>query len=212
MRAVLLVGLFALAACVPTGSEPLAVMPTLTPTAELVCIRVALEVQVDDDAGALAATEAAFLGEIIDISPTHFNQDSGEYYEDALAIHTVTYRVIEPIVDEIGLGPEVTLTSTAGSPVDGGEVEVAEGNVRCYGVTVAHEFEVGQEMVVLAGRRELPWHLAGQREVLAFATWPPYSYFSSEEGLYQRAFTELPPMTLDELSDYIRRWRAENGG
>ncbi len=213
MRVVLLVCLLALAACAPAGSEPLAVMPTPTPTVEIVCIRVVFEVIVSGDADVLAQTEAAFLGEVTAISPTHFNQDSGQYYTDAMGIHTITFRVIEPIVDEIGLGPDVTLTSMAGSPVDNGHVDIEGGNVACYDIQVSHEFAVGQQMVVLARRGEIVWREGGTREVLSFAAWPPDAYFAQDErGLYRRNNTELPPMTLEELSARILEWRAANGG
>ena len=187
-------------------------MPTPTPTVEIVCIRVIFEVIVSGDADVLTVTEAAFLGEVTAISPTHFNQDSGQYYPDAMGIHTITFRVIEPIVDEIGLGPEVTLTTIGGSPVDNGHVDIAGGNVACYDTQVAHSFAVGQQMVVMARRNEIVWREGGTHEVLAFAAWPTYAYFSASQGLYRRDNTELPPMTLEELSQTIRQWRAENGG
>ena len=209
MRIVLLICLLALAACAPAGVEPAAVLPSPTPTVEIVCIRVIFEVMVSGDADVLAEMEAAFLGEVIAISPTHFNQDSGQYYTDAMGIHTITFRVIEPIVDEIGLGPEVTLTSMAGSPVDNGHVDIEGGSVACYDIQVSHEFAVGQQMVVLARRNEIVWREGGTREVLYFAAWPEYAYFAADEqGLYRRNNTALPAMTLEELSAYIREWRA----
>jgi len=181
-------------------------------TPERICLDVTLDVAIAGDADVLAETEAAFLGEVIAISPTHFNQDSGQYYAGAEAIHTVTFRVIEPIVDEIGLGPEVTLTSMAGSPVDKGHVEIEGGDIDCYDVTVSHQFAVGQEMVVLARRGEIAWREGGRREVLGFAAWPTDATFSSGGGVYRRNNSELPAMTLEELGAYIRERRAENGG
>ena len=175
---------------------------------ERICLNVELVVAMSSDADVLAETEAAFLGEVTAISPTHFNQDSGEYYAGAEGIHTVTLRVIEPIVDEIGLGPEVTLTNMAGSPVDKGHVEIEDADVDCYDVTVSHQFEVGQEMVVLARRHEIPWYPGGTREVLAFAAWPTEAYFSGGSGQYRRNNSELPPMTFDELSGTSQEWRA----
>lgn len=211
MRIVLLVFLLTLVACAPASAEPAATTPALTLMEERICIQVMYEVAIANDADALAATEAAFLGEVIAISPTHFNQDSGEYYAGAEAIHTVTFRVIEPLVDEIGLGPEVTLTSMAGSPVDKGHVELEGGDIDCYDVTVSHQFAVGQEMVVLARRGEIAWYPGGAREVLAFAAWPTDATFSGGGGLYRRNNTELPAMTYEELSAYVREWRAANG-
>jgi hypothetical protein len=211
MRVVLLVSfLFVLVACRPAGLEPAAVLPTPTPTVEIDCIRVVFEIAIAGDADVLAETEAAFLGEVTAISPTHFNQDSGQYYPDAMGLHTVTFRVIEPIVDEIGLGPEVTLTSLAGSPVDKGHVDIEGGNVACYDIHVSHQFAIGQQMVVLARRSEIAWLEGGTREVLAFAAWPTDAYFSADEqGHYRRNNSELPGMTFDELSAYIREQRAD---
>ncbi len=177
-------------------------------TPERVCLDLTLDAAVAGDADVLAQTEAAFLGEVTAISPTHFNQDSGQYYGGAEAIHTVTFRVIEPLVDEIGLGPEVSLTSLAGSPVDKGHVELEGADIDCYDVTVSHQFAVGQEMVVLARRSEIAWREGGTREVLAFAAWPTDAYFSGGSGQYRRNNSELPGMTLAELSEYIQEWRA----
>jgi hypothetical protein len=68
-------------------------------------------------------------------------------------------------------------------------------------------------MVVLARRGEIVWRVGGTREVLSFAAWPPDAYFAQDErGLYRRNNTELPPMTLEELSARILEWRAANGG
>jgi hypothetical protein len=60
MRVVLLVSiLFVLVACRPAGLEPAAVLPTPTPTVEIVCIRDVFEIMIDSDADVLAETEAA---------------------------------------------------------------------------------------------------------------------------------------------------------
>ena len=208
MRTMLLVLLFAfaLAACVPTGGEPAAVLPS--PTPELEAIRVMADWIIPRDEELLAVADAVFLGEVTAISPTHFNQDSGAYYTDAMGIHTVTFRVVDSIVDDIGLGPEVTLTVSAGSPVDNGSVAVESGSVRHYQINVAHDLAVGDEIVVVAGGREFAWLEGGRREVLSFADSPMWSYFArDEQGNYQRRDSELPAMTFEELSAYIRNQR-----
>ena len=59
MRTMLLVCLLALAACRPAGLEPAAVLPTPTPTVEIVCIWDVFEIMIASDADMLAETEAA---------------------------------------------------------------------------------------------------------------------------------------------------------
>lgn len=95
----------------------------------------------------------------------------------------------------------------AGSPVDKGHVEIENGDIDCYDVTVSHQFAVGQQMVVLARRGEIAWLEGGTREVLSFAAWPTDAYFSGGQGSYRRNNSELPAMTFEELSAYIRNRR-----
>ena len=92
--------------------------------------------------------------------------------------------------------------------MDKGHVELEGADIDCYDVTVSHQFAVGQEMVVLARRSEIAWREGGTREVLAFAAWPTDAYFSGGSGQYRRNNSELPGMTLAELSEYIQEWRA----
>lgn len=196
----LCLGLGLVAACRPTPEAP---GEAVSPTPEMK-IRLILEPIIASDADALAAAEVIFLGEVTAISPTRFNQDSGEYWDGAMPVHMVTFRVVEPLVDEIGLAREVTLTEMAGSPADVGttRVQTAEGEAQ-YEATVSHQLTIGQEVVVLAARREFAWR-EGTRETLGFAVWAGDSYFFSDgQGNYRRNNSELPPMTLEELSSYI---------
>lgn len=195
----LCVGAVLPAACRSTPSSA----PISGPTPELAGIRVILDRAIESDEGLLAAAEAVFLGEVIAISPTRFNQDSGDYYDGAMGVHTVTFRLIQPIVDEIGLGEEVTLTSGGGSPIDDGRVVLQGQSIQSYEITVPHELATGQEVVVFAARGELAWR-GGTRETLGFAVWAGDSYFYSDnQGQYRRDNSELSPMTMDELVDYV---------
>ncbi len=209
MRTLLLVFLLALAACGQPPLEPPVAKDE--PTPELTAIRVIVDWIIPGDEALLAAADAIFLGEVTALSPTTFNQDSGAYYDEAMALHTVTFRVVDRIVDDIGLGPEVTLTVSAGSPADNGSVAVESGSVRHYQINVAHELMVGDEVVVVAGDREFAWLEGGTRQVLSFADSPMWSYFArDEQGNYSRRDSTLPPMTYEALSAYIREWWAAN--
>lgn len=74
--AVLIVGLMS-AAC-----RPVPPAPTPEPTLLLESIRAILDYINSSDADVLTAAEAIFLGQVTAVSPTHFNQDSGEYYTE----------------------------------------------------------------------------------------------------------------------------------
>jgi hypothetical protein len=67
--------------------------------------------------------------------------------------------------------------------------------------------------VLVVGLLSAACREGGMRAVLDFGAWPSEGVFTKDsQGNYQRENTELPPMTLVELSRYIRQWRAENGG
>jgi hypothetical protein len=66
----------------------------------------------------IAEADAIFVGQVTDISPTSWNQDSGEYWEQeiegttltAMPIHQLELAVTQPIVNEIGLSETAVLT------------------------------------------------------------------------------------------------------
>jgi hypothetical protein len=128
-----------LAACVV--AEPAATpSPTPVPDTQQEVVHVILDYasvpyeQIIDD------SEAIFLGQVVDISPTNWNQDSGEYWHGGLPVHTIEARVLQRIVDSIELADEVTVTQVGYSPLEG-----------------HYSLAAGQRAVFFIVRREIAW-------------------------------------------------------
>ena len=64
---------------------------------------------------------AIFVGKIVSISPTQWNQDSGEYWNNPeegfeIPIHYIEVDVLKPIVDTVKLGTHVKIAVLSESP------------------------------------------------------------------------------------------------
>ncbi len=113
-----------------------------------------------------------FAGKVLDISPTRWNQDSGEYWTEtteegmtaegeqltttlsAWPVYEVRLSVTQPIIDKIGVNQEVVLTLLGKSPIE------AVINDTTNGIQVDAEtvnLQIGQELVVFAIQTELAW-------------------------------------------------------
>lgn len=128
----------------------------------------------------LAEAELIFAGTVLAISPTRWNQDSGEYWTETTEegttaegerlttthspwpVYEVELSVTRPIVDEIGVGSEVVLTLLGKSPIDDAASDTenaiqvdAEKNITVDADTV--NLQIGQELVVFAIQTELAW-------------------------------------------------------
>jgi hypothetical protein len=120
-------------------------------------------------------SDVIFLGEVVNISSTKWNQDSGAPWSDkneglGLPLHSIDLEVLQPIVDTLGLGKHVTLTVVGTSPLDGGQVD--------------YDLKAGEQAIIFAVQRELAWR-GGTRSVLRLVNAPQFSYFKLEDnGLY----------------------------
>lgn len=116
-----------------------------------------------------------FVGTVLNVSTTKWNQDSGEYWEtttdegvneqeellttthSAWPVHEVELTVLQPIVGNIGDGETIILTIFGKSPI----VETVSNNgsetVRVAG-TPPHSLKIGQEIIVFAVRTEIAWY------------------------------------------------------
>ena len=133
-------------------------------------------------------SEVIFLGKVMDISPTRWNQDDGTQWQDeatgfGLQLHYVEFEVIKPIVDGLDIGSQATITILGPSPLDG----FAE-----------HNLKVDDEAVVFAVQRELAWQ-SGSKTILRLTNAPMNSNFIlKEDGVYS-AEPDSPPVLLKDL-------------
>ncbi len=162
-----------------------------------------------------------FVGQVVHITPTRWNQDSGEYWDEeetpdldsALLYHEIELTVIRPVVDTLGVGEKVILTVLGNSPV-GPQPEVPGLRINSRPVIIedsdspVHDLKVGDQAVVFAERREIAWR-GGMRPALMLMGYPQDSYLvQGEDGLYHFWRPELePPVSLETLIAQIAERR-----
>lgn len=148
-------------------------------------------------------SDVIFVGKVVSISPTTWNQDSGEYWVDkssdgsikdvGLQIHRIKFEISRIIADRIGYSDKLLEITVVGrSPLDqNAEYKLAEG----------------ENLIVFARKTELAWR-NGKRWVFMFMTAPQMSYLSRDaDGLYKGFIVERkqgilavkPPISLDQL-------------
>ncbi|GAB4582105.1 MAG: hypothetical protein Fur0022_48600 [Anaerolineales bacterium] len=129
-------------------------------------------------------SEAIFVGKVLAISPTFWNQDSGEYwYEDGvgLQLHTIELEVLQPIVNTIGIEKLVKIYVLGPSPVDGGMALENDTTVQQGGAE--YELTVGDQVIFFASRRDIAWRGGGTQQLLM--SYPPLDLFIQlPDGMY----------------------------
>ncbi|GAB4578771.1 MAG: hypothetical protein Fur0022_15080 [Anaerolineales bacterium] len=191
-----------------------------------------------DRAEMITNADVILVGEVKSISPTQWNQDSGEYWEDvyegvtdvgeklntsfsAWPVHFIQLSVQERIVDEIGVGKELTLTVLGKSPL------IGTGSEQADGITVEGEagtpgtLKVGDRIIVFVVQTELAWRDPnqpikfltnedgatyfdyGKRVIFDFISMPANSYLvDGKDGLYYsvpEATIQEEPLSLDQF-------------
>jgi hypothetical protein len=126
----------------------------------------------------MTQADLIFAGKVLDISPTRWNQDSGEYWtettEDGVSadgekltttysawpVYEIRMAVDQPIVDKVGVGQEVVLTLLGKSPIDDDVLNSNGESVQIDAESVA--LQNGQELIVFASQEELAWRDASR--------------------------------------------------
>lgn len=121
----------------------------------------------------IAKADLIFAGTVLDISPTRWNQDSGEYWAEtteegvtaegerlttthaAWPVYEITLVINQPIVNELGVSPEVVLTLLGKSPVSTVIGDAENNNIQLDAETV--NLQIGQEIIVFAMQTEIAW-------------------------------------------------------
>jgi hypothetical protein len=140
-----------------------------------------------------------FIGKIINISPTQWNQDSGEAWNDeattgetGLQVHTFEIEPIQSIVGNLEQEGKVQITVLGSSPTDSSHAD--------------HDLKVGVQVMLFAQKREIAWR-DGMKTIIGLMGAPSYSYFTlGEDGLYSGALL-TQPMALQEILTQISSLR-----
>lgn len=186
----------------PTAEETQAVVETVVVQMESVGVT-SLEDMV-------TYSQLIFVGQITDISPTTWNQDSGEFWNDeetgevfALHVHTVELGIVQSIVNELSASDSVQITTIGGSPIDGVILEVGENQYQIGDDPGA--YQVGDQVLVFARQTDIAWR-GGTKSVLYFV--PEVDMFTiDEDGVYNGNYLE-EPVALQELIDQILAFRS----
>jgi hypothetical protein len=153
--------------------------------------------------------DVIFEGKVLSISPTFWNQDSGEYWYDeakgiGIQLHAIELEVLQPIVDMIGVETQITIFILGASPLDG----LAEGD----GTLVFQEdggdydLKVGDQVIFFANQRELAWREGGPRKLL-MSNPILDAFIQMPDGLYHDPWNEKKPISLEEMINQIAERR-----
>lgn len=136
--------------------------------------------------------DVIFVGKLIEISPTKWNQDSGEYWgEEAIQYYTLRFEVSEFVEDKIGANNQKTIEITVLGP------SLLDGNTD-------YNLQIGDEVLVFAGQTNLAWCDSGTKSVITLKTDPSLSFFiQNPNGNYEGQTVRLlgkGQFTVDKMS------------
>lgn len=156
--------------------------------------------QVIDDA------EAILIGQVISISPSRWNQDNGEYWEDetsqmaSLQYYEVTLEVAEAVVDRIGLGdkPVITVLGPGLARTD----SEAEARDIQHTQTDNISFYTGEKVLLFLKRVPLAWR-GGPIEKIMLVGGPQGKYTLTDDGRALNTSASGKDTTLSALLEQI---------
>jgi len=185
----------------------------------------------------VANADIILLGEVKHISPTQWNQDSGEYWEEvtedgvsdkgemlttsfaAWPVLRVQLKVLQILVDEVGIGNELTLTVLGKGPQDPPDMVFVDGIT--LQASTPYSLNIGYQIVVFAIQTEMAWRDPsqpiqlltntdgstyfdiGKRTIFDFIGAPAISFLiAGENALYYstpEATFQEEPVSLEQL-------------
>ena len=108
-------------------------------------------------------SDVIFVGKVIEMTPSRWNQDNGEYWANGFQYHTIRFEVSQFIVDKIGASNQEAIEVMVGG------MSIAEGN-RDYSL------KIGDEVIAFAGLVDLAWK-GGTKSMLEISTTPSAAFF-----------------------------------
>ena len=160
--------------------------------------------------------DVVFVGRVLHTSPSRWNQDSGEYWDEGEhgdsgnLLHTIELEILQPIVDTVGLDKQVTITVLGHSPLDDGFTGQPSDTGVMREAHTAHRLQGGEQVVIFAKYIDLPWR-NGVRPALVMVGQPSYTHFIlADDGLYHGGFMPQP-VQLTALIDHIAQRRTVLG-
>ena len=153
----------------------------------------------------IAQANSAITGKVLQISPTLWNQDSGQYWESdqtsALPYFTIEIAIDRVIFADEPLNETLIVTAIGQSPVGNQDADndiQAEQSVN---------LQVGDEVVVLAQKTEMAWR-DGSRAIWQLMGLPSESFLrQGTDGLYYLGNT-----VQGSLENVIEQIHAKRSG
>ena len=185
-----------LVACASTPINPSPAAPAIQRSQSFIWVGMTTE-QVIDDA------EAILMGKVTSLSPSRWNQDSGEYWEDdsdmALQYYEVTLEVTDAVVDEIGFGDRAIITVLGPSPADlaprtDSEVQHTQAD--------SIPFQEGEKVLLFIEKVPLAWR-SGLVERVVLVGGPQGKYTITDDGRALNACMSKRDSTLSALLEQI---------
>jgi hypothetical protein len=168
----------------------------LSPTAEIVVETHASYEQLSRE-DILKQADAIVIGSITQISPTRFNQDSGELWEptmdDAtpLALHYVDVKIDKVLTGKVDFEEKVEVVVLGNSPTE--STSHAD-----------HHLKSGDQVILFLNTTKLVWR-DGTRSVWCFVGSPlQAALILQEDGLYHDGWLDKEPIALEELIAQIQ--------
>lgn len=152
----------------------------------------------------IAQANSAIAGKVLQISPTLWNQDSGQYWESdqttALPYFTIEIAVDRVIFADEPLKETLTVTVIGQSPV--GSLD-ADNDIQAE---QSVNLQVGDEVVVLAQKTEMAWR-DGSRPIWQLMGLPSESYLQKgADGLFYLA--GVVQGSLEQVIEQVATKRA----
>lgn len=193
--ALVTIGLLGACAFIPTNTDPAG--SAIQRTQSFSYVGMSTD-QIIDEA------DAILIGKVTSISPSRWNQDSGEYWEDdldmALQYYEVTLEVIDAVVDEIGFGGKATLTVLGPSPADvlpGTDISEIQ-HVQAGSIP----FQEGEKVLIFAEKRKIAWR-GGPVERIVLVGGPQGKYTLTDDGRALNTCTSERDSMLSALLEQI---------
>lgn len=149
----------------------------------------------------IAKADLVFVGTVKDVSPTTWNQDSGEAWfpkddsaEVALQLHTITLAVSQVLADRGGFANDLIEITVLGRSPQEAKSE--------------YKLDPGTEVLVFVQQVEIAWR-DGKKKVFSLMSAPSASYFTKgADGLYHGEILQdgegiKGPVSPDEVADDI---------
>lgn len=121
----------------------------------------------------IKGADIIFVGKLTNISPSKWNQDSNEYWEDdssprlatPIQLHTLQFDVSRLIIDKIGVESQKTIEVTVLGP------SLMDGNTD-------YNLSIGENVIVFARRTDLIWRDGQTRPITEIVTAPSFAFFT----------------------------------